>query len=235
MTGATVTFHFADAEAEERFIEGYLHDAWDRFAASDYWDHGWFWPYGQIAAYDCGPDGGLVRFVFEGDLDALVAAERDRWDSISGLDRWESKRYDDSDAVATPFESLLAQQQDAKGPIGGDREYRYKALTARLALAYRAEFEEPLPAAPGRSDANPGGIGMWSMVHSVYVQCGYDWYDETDACVRALQNRLKSLAAYRGGDAARDEYERIRQAWVAFEAELDDWLAEQQTGEAAEP
>ncbi len=76
---------------------------------------------------------------------------------------------------------------------------------------------------------------MWSLVHALFVQCGYNWYDETDACLRAMQNRLKSIAHYRGEDAARAEYERLREAWDAHEAELEEWLAENPTGQGSEP
>lgn len=123
----------------------------------------------------------------------------------------------------------------SRGIIGGEREYRYKALTANLALAYHSEFEDPLPVAPEPSDTDLLGVGMWSLMHSLYVQCGYDWYDENDTCVRALQNRLKLLAAYRGADAAREEYERIREAWVEYGEELERWLVKNTVDEASEP
>lgn len=79
MAGVTIAFHFTDTDAEKRFVESYLVDAWSRFEESDYWNHGWFWPYGQIAEYDAGPNGGLVRVVFDGNLDGLRRAEKDRW------------------------------------------------------------------------------------------------------------------------------------------------------------
>ncbi|MFB6177718.1 MAG: hypothetical protein ABEI99_11355 [Halobaculum sp.] len=232
MAGATVEFVFTDPGAERRFVETYLADAFDRFTDSDYWDHGWFWPYGQTAAYDAGPDGGFLRLVFDGDPDALIAAESDRWNSVDGLTDWSCRQYDDPEAVDTTFDSLLAQQQSAKGDVGGEWEYRFKRLTAEFALAYRQVFEEPLPAAPDPDDDNPG-IGAWALLHDLLVQCGYDWYDETDACLRAMQNRLKSVAAYQGADAAREEYERIRSAWADHEAELESWLADNPTGEAS--
>ncbi|WP_254531929.1 hypothetical protein [Natrinema gelatinilyticum] len=91
------------------------------------------------------------------------------------------------------------------------------------------------PAAPGQGDDERIGIGMWSLMHAVFVQCGYDWHDETDACLRAMQTRLKSIARYRGEAAAQDEYERIRDVWDAHEAELNDWIASNLTGVSPEP
>lgn len=224
MAGATIELRFTDADAERRFLATELPAAWERFESSEYWDQGWFWPYSHFADYDVGVDGGLVRLVFDGDPDGLVAAESERWEAFEGLTDWNLRRYEEEG-----FESLLAQQRDAKGEVSGEREYRYKPLTARLALAVREEFDEGLPAAPEGEDGI--GTGMWSLVHSLYVQCGYDWYDETDASLRALQSRVKSIAAYRGEEAARDEYERIRTAWNEYESELETWLDEQPTGE----
>ena len=64
---------------------------------------------------------------------------------------------------------------------------------------------------------------------------GYDWYDETAACRKAMQNRLKSIAAYRGADAARAEYEAILADWEAHEDDLEAWLEANPTGAATEP
>lgn len=225
MSGATIDLHFEDSAAERRFLSGYLPEAWDRYEASEYWEQGWFWPYSQVRSYDVGVDGGLVRLVFDGDPDGVLSAEQHHWEDFEGLTDWELRRYDEEG-----FQSLHAQQVDAKGEVGGDWEYRYKPLTAKLALAYRQEFDEGLPPSGERTEANPGGIGMFGLVHALFVQSGYDWYEENDAYLRGLQNRLKSIAAYRGEGAAREEYERIREEWARFEADFDEWLDSRETG-----
>ena len=35
---------------------------------------------------------------------------------------------------------------------------------------------------------------MWNLVHPLFVQCGYDWYDEIDACTKAIENQIRSLS-----------------------------------------
>ena len=230
MAGATVEFHFDSTTDEERFVREYLAAAWERFETAEYWETGWFWSYRQFAEYGCGPDGGFVRLVFEGDPDGLVEHESSRWDDFEGLTAWEVERYDE-----LGYESLLEQQRDAKGEIGGEWDYRLKSLLARFSLAYSSEFEEPLPAVDEESPENPLQLGFWGTIHDVMVQCGYDWYDETTACQKAMQNRLKSLAAYRGADAARQEYEHLLAEWEAYGDELEDWLEENPTGTATEP
>lgn len=64
------------------------------------------------------------------------------------------------------------------------------------------------------------------------LQAGYDWYGETDACLRAMQDRVRSIAAYRGADPAREEYERLLAEWEAYREDLESWLDETTTGEA---
>lgn len=230
MAGTTLEFTFASPDDESRFLRAYLADAWDRFEASDHWETGWFWSYRQFAAYESGPDGGLVRLVFEGDPDGLVDAESDRWRDFDGLVDWRVRRYEDEG-----YDSLLAQQRDAKGDRGGAWEYRIKPLLSRFALEYLREFDDPMPAVDEEGEDNPIGLGFWAAMHDLFVQCGYDWYDETEACRKAMQNRLKSIASYRGADAAREEYEAILEEWQAHRDDLERWLEAHPTGEATEP
>lgn len=230
MAGATVEFMFDSPEDEERFVRTYLTEAWARFETSEYWTTGWFWSYRQFAQYDAGPDEGLVRVVFEGIPDTLVERESDRWDEFSGLSSWRVQRFSDEG-----YDSLLRQQTDAKGEIGGEWEYRLKQLITPFSLAYYREFEELLPMIGDEHDENPKGVGFWAAIHDIVTQCGYDWYDETAMCQKAMKNRLKSIASYRGAEAAREEYERLLAEWRAHEAELERWLDENPTGQATEP
>lgn len=230
MAGASIEFRFDSITAEARFVRTYLADAWDRFEASDDWETGWFWSYRQFAQYESGPDDGLIRLVFEGDPDGIVERESSEWDEFDGLRSWSLRRYEDEG-----YDSLLEQQKDAKGEIGGEWEYRVKPIVTRFSLSYLHEFEEPLPAVGDERDENPIELGFWAALHDAMVQCGYDWYEETAACQKAMQNRLKSIASYRGADAARDEYERVLAEWRAHEEELERWLDEHPTGRATEP
>ena len=225
MSGCTIEIEFVTAESERRFCGSYLPEAWARYEASEYWDSGWFWAYSQFAEVGVDVDGGLVRLVFDGDPDGLLAAESDRWEAFEGLTGWRVRRYDDEG-----YESLRAQQVDSKGALGGDWEYRYKPLTARLALAYRSEFDQRLPPAPDPSEENPLGLGCFAMIHALFVQMGYHWHEETDTYLRGITNRLKSIGAHQGEQQAWAEYERLREQFEAVEAELTDWLAENEAG-----
>lgn len=230
MNGATIEFHFETTADERRFLTEYLADEWEQFRREQYWKTGWFWSYRQFAEYDCGPDGGLVRLVFEGEVETFVENEKTTWNSFDGLLDWSVTRYD-----SEGYESLLEQQKSAKGAVGGEWEYRLKPLVASFSLTYLNDFEEPLPPVGTATDDNPIELGIWSVLHNFLVQTGYDWYDETAVFQKALQSRLKSIAAYRGAAAAREEYERLRAEWDAFESELEKYLAERPTGHASEP
>lgn len=80
-------------------------------------------------------------------------------------------------------------------------------------------------------DENPKEIGFWAGIHDILTQCGYNWYDETAMCQKSLKNQLKSIAHYRGAEAAREEYERLLEEWEAHEEELERWLNENPTGQ----
>lgn len=230
MSGATVVFEFDSPGDEEQFIRKYLTEAWTRFEASEYWESGWFWRYGQVAKYSSGPDGGVVKLVFDGNADELIEQEADKWEKHAGVTSWSLLRYDEEG-----YDSLLDQQTDTKGELGGEWEYRMKPLLSRFALAYYREFADTLPPVGETSDENPLGLGFWSAVHNLMVQCGYNWYDETNVCQRAMQNRLKSIASYRGAEAAREEYQRLLSDWEAYHREFERWLDENPTGHASEP
>lgn len=216
MTGVTIAFEFDSLEGEQRFIRNYLTEAWTRFEASEYWENGWFWRYNQFAEYNSGPDGGLVRLVFDGDADELVEQESDQWDRMSGLTSWSLLRYEDEG-----YDSLFEQQTDSKGDLGGEWEYRMKPLLSRFALAYYREFENTLPPVGEKNDDNPLGLGFWSAFHNMMVMCGYNWYDETAVCQRAMKSRVKSIASYRGAEAAREEYQRLLDEWQTYQQELE--------------
>jgi hypothetical protein len=95
MVGATVESQFADRESETELLRTHLADAWDRFEASDYWDHGWFRRYGRFDDYEPGPEAGLVRPVLESDPDALLESESVYWENlrrIGVLRAWPMRR-----------------------------------------------------------------------------------------------------------------------------------------------
>lgn len=224
MVGANVEFRFATVADEERFIRKYLVDAWSRFEESDFFELGWFWRYGPYNQYKDESTGGLVRLVFEGEPEALIEAERSYWDEFDGLTEWGAKKGEEGD-------SLLAQQQVASGEQVGEWDYRIKPLVTRFVLDYYREFPDALSMITDE-DGLDTDYGFWTVLHYLAVLSGYDRYDETDGALRMMQSRVNSIAMYQGAEPAREEYERLREAWEAYGEELETWIEENPTGQS---
>jgi hypothetical protein len=92
-------------------------------------------------------------------------------------------------------------------------------------------FDEPLPIVGEETDENRTGVGFWAIIHYLMIQCGYDWYDESAACLKGMKNRVKSLASYESAASAREEYAHLLTEWEAYGDELEPWLDEHPTGE----
>ena len=242
MAGATIEFQFGSVNDKKRFLREYLADAWERFEASEFFETGWFWRFNQFAEYH--DVDGLVLLIFDGDPDDLIAAEREHWQNFDGLDSWERCSYENSD-VWTEWEgyewhsgegynSVLEEEKARKGEIGGEWQYRLLPLAARFSLEYIREFDDPLPAVDDATERNRTGVGFWAHLHYAMLQCGYDWYDETDACLKDMKFRLKTLVSDRDADAARAEYERLKAELDAYGEELEEWIEEHPNGEVPE-
>lgn len=240
MAGAHIIFELESIDAEQRFLRTYLAEAWKRFEASDFFETGWFWRHGQFNEY-FGQDRGRVFLVFDGNPDDLVETEESHWQNFDGLDSWELHRYENPDALRgggweleEGYDSVLEEQKARKGERGGEWQYRLLPLAAQFSLAYLREFGDPLPAVAEQSETNLTGVGFWSLRHYTMIQCGYDWYDETDAYLKGIKFRLKTLASDFDPETAREEYARLTAELEAYEDEFEDWLAEHPNGEAEE-
>lgn len=207
-----------DSTHERAFCAAYLPEAWERLHGYDGVDSAWFWRFGDVVAHEpvelAGgevTDGGGVILVVNGDdPDAVLAAERDRWDELGEtprLDHVETKQFAEGG-----YESAREKMVDSFGSVGGDRLFRLRPAACETTLATLEAFDEQLPAVPEPTDGDPSGIGAWSLLHLVCKQHGLDWYDEIDACGKAIENRARSLAAFYDEATAR--------------AALDDAIAE---------
>lgn len=213
MRSAQVTFDLADVPAERTFLESYLAPAWERFEAHESLRSAWFWRFGtagdhgRVALEDgtVVEDGGVV-LVLNGDPDPtpLLDAERDRWEALTDegvVDRWERTYFDPA------YENARAKSVENFGAVGGDRAVRLRPLVSAFTLSVVEEFDERLPAVGEPSDDDPLPVGYWAVIHYLLKQQGYDWYDEIDACLRAIRNRVRSLAAFHGDEVAREALE----------------------------
>lgn len=214
MRSTQVTFTMP-SERERQFLQAYMPDAWDRFDAHDAVDRAWFWRFGQTSQHDpvtledgtVVEDGGVI-LVVNGDPDPTPAieAEREHWERLESeglLDTFETKGF------RPAYENARQKMVENFGERGGDLCYDLRPLAARTTVAHLETLEEGIPAVGERTADNPAGIGDWVLIHFLLKQSGHDWYEEIDACRRAIRNRLRSLAQFHGPEAAREELDTV--------------------------
>lgn len=216
------------SERERPFLREYLTAAWDRFEAHDDVHSAWFWRFGNVVRHEpvelaggTTTDGGGVVLVVNGDPDptAAIDAERRRWEPLREdglLDSWEVTPWGDG-----PYQNAREKMRDNFGDRGGDLAFRLRPVIAGTTVELLAEFEEDLPAVGEPTDDNPTPVGDWVLIHYLLKQNGHDWYDEVDACRKAIENRLRSLEAFYDTETAREELERVIADLEALRSEFD--------------
>ena len=206
-------------DRERAFLRQYLTAAWDRFDDHSAVDSAYFWRFGDVARHEPPVeladgetvDGGGVVLVVTGEDDPTPAieAERDRWERLRAdglLDTVAVTPWADAES---PYDSAREKMIDNFGPVGGDRSFRLRPIVARTTIHLLAEFEEDLPAVAEPSEENPAGVGDWVLLHYLMKQNGHDWDDEIDACRKAVENRLHSLANFYDEATAREALEGV--------------------------
>lgn len=215
MRSAQVTFDLVDPAHERTFLQTYMGDAWERFESHEAFDRGWFWRFGNASRHGAVEledgttleDGGVI-LVLNGDPtpEPLVEQERPHWEALEDdgpLRGWDLKWFDPT------YENARDKSVQNFGAVGGDRAYRIRPLAARVSLEVLEEFDEQLPAVGTESEEDPVPVGYWTMIHYLMKQAGYDWYEEIDACTKAIENRLRSLAQFHGEEVAREELQTV--------------------------
>lgn len=224
MSSTQVTFDLADAEAERRFLREYMAPAWDRFEEMDAFESGWFWRHGNTGTHGVeGLEEGRIIFVVNGDPDVVIERERTYWEAAreSGLlEDWSTRTFDPE------YDDSLDKMRQRFGEAGGELNYRLRTLTAPLTLAVLEEFDEQLPPVGERSDENPVPVGFWVLLHFLSKQNGYDWYDEIDACTKAIKNRLRSLTRFRSEEEALSQLRATIEELESYADEIERVAAE---------
>jgi hypothetical protein len=224
-----VTFRVPDSDHEIAFLREYMVPAWDRLEATPAFKSGWFWRAGAFAHHDHAEltreehdlehlDPGTVHLIINGDATAVVETEREHWRAVAAdgpLDDWATTSF------RPDYVNAQEKLRGKYGPAGGDRVYALRQLAAETTVALLAEFEEPLPVAGEATEANPVPIGYWAMIQYIMKPLGYDWYQEIDACSRAIRNRLVSLAAFTSEAEARELLGDVIDDLEAFESRFD--------------
>lgn len=224
-----VTFDLPDTERELEFLQAYMVPAWERFDASDAFESGWFWRAGNFARHDLADlnredhdlerlEPGMITFVINGDPDAVIETEREYWQKFERdglLAGWETQSFQPT------YRNAREKLHEKYGREGGDRVYVLRQLAAAVTMDLLAAFDEPLPAVGEPTEENPVPVGFWAMTHFLMKPQGYDWYQEIDACSKAIRNRARSLAAFTSEDEARDVLDGVIRELEMAKEELD--------------
>lgn len=224
MSSTQVTFEFDRMEDERRFLREYMVPAWERFEGMDAFESGWFWRHGRSARHGIdGLEEGRIIFVINGTPETVVERERERWDArtVDGqLVDWTTRTFDPE------YEDSLDKVRRNFGEVGGRRNYRLRTLAPGLTLDVLREFDEQLPAVGEPTEENPLPVNFWVLIHYLMKQSGYDWYDEIDACTKAIENRLRSLADFEDEVEAQRQLRETIEELQAFSDELADHTTE---------
>ena len=155
-------------------------------------------------------------------LAAAIDTERPRWEELRAdgpLESYETKGF------RPIFNNACQKTIENFGEAGSDLAYRFRPIAAGVTVELLREFDEDRLAVGESAPENPYPIGDWVPIHYLLKQNGHDWYDEIDACQRAITNRIRSLAGFHDATMARaalgetiDEFERFR-------AEFDEEIA----------
>lgn len=187
-----VQFPTAGRDADRRLVREYVLDAIDRLAEHPDCEGIGFVRAGQKPGVN-----GLVLVSITGDPDAVMAAERDRWDELveAGVaDGWSTESVDPTDEWGANGAALRA---------------RLDTLAARLSALLYDAFDsppDPVDAHPNESDArgSPTGVGWWTLLHLLTLQQGYTYRQEIDAYAAGIRAAVHRTADYEGVEAAID-------------------------------
>lgn len=176
-----VIFETPDVETEERLIREYVVPAFGRLDGRD--DVRWL----MFNRYGADPsvEGGEVTFYIFGDVEAVTAEERPRWDGLVAdgvADEWWT---DDTD--------VRIDELDEREVL----RHRMRAAASRMSVEFFETFEEFPDSVDEFDDEENFGVGWWMCLHHLVNQLGYqanDGEEEIDLLFEDLRNRLYSLA-----------------------------------------
>lgn len=193
---------------DERFVREYVLPAMERLPERGDCDDVGFLRYGHSPQTDRGE----VRVHLLGDVDALVAEESDRWETLveEGLVAdWN---------VAGPEDD-----RDKFGPEGEELVVRLQFLTSHMSKHVFEEFDADEELAPVDTvpEEGPLPVGWWSVLHFLADQQALSPDEEIDAYVEGVRNRLWTLAAWHGADRAHERIDDLTQTLEGVRDEVD--------------
>jgi hypothetical protein len=209
VAGERIAFVTDGHAADERLLREYIVPAMDRLEAIEGCDGVRFARFGQDPRYDRSE----VRLGIYGDYERVIDAERERWDDLVAeglIESWSRAGPPFADQPA----AVQATLRDAY------------VLGSHMAAAYYDAFEERPGLVAETTDEAGRRYGLWSAVHVLINNIGYDPAEEVDAYELLLRDRLVALTELRGHAFVRDRIDDLRAELDALEETVDDLEAQ---------
>jgi hypothetical protein len=200
-----ISFVTTGHEADERLIREYIVPSMDRLEAIDGCKGVRFSRFGQDTRYERSE----VILGIYGEYEAVVEAERERWDELveeGSVESWSRK--------GSPFAN---QPEDVQEILG-----EAYVLGSHMAVEYYEAFDERPGLVAEATDDGGRRYGLWSTFHVLANNIGYDPVEEVDAYEILLRDRLIALTELRGHDFVRDRIDELRAELDGLEETVDE-------------
>lgn len=200
-----ISFVTTGHESDERLIREYVVPAMDRLETIDGCTGVRFSRFGQDTRYEKSE---VVLGIY-GEYEAVVDAERERWDELveeGFVESWSRK--------GTPFAN---KPEDIRETLG-----EAYVLGSQMAAEYYETFDERPGLVAETTDDAGRRYGLWSAFHVLANNIGYDPAEEVDAYEILLRDRLVALTELRGHDFVRDRIDELRSELDELEETVDE-------------
>lgn len=196
-------------EADERVIRQYVIPALDRLNEVDGCNGVRYSRFGVDPRWEKSE----IKLGIYGDYEAVIEAEKERWDELVDDGLIESWSRD-----GAPFTDMPDEVQEFLGQL--------YIVASRMSAEYYREFDERpdmLDELPDAELSRP--VGWRMLLHVLVNQVGYTPDEEIDAYMGSIRGRLAALTEFEDYDYVRDTINDLRK-------ELDD--AEEKVNELEE-
>lgn len=191
-------------EADERLVREYVVPSLDRLESIEGCEDVRFTRFGM------GPwEKSEVKLGIYGDYEAVIEAERDRWDELVSEGWIESWSRD-----GAPFSELPDEVREFLG-----RQY---VVASRMAAEYYREFDEQPDLLDEFPDETDHEFGFNGAIHVLVNQLGYGPEEEIQAYMGNIRGRLTALTEVEDYETSREIVEDLRAQLDEVEAKIDE-------------
>lgn len=200
-----ISFVTEGDEADERVIREYIVPSLDRLEAIERCEGVRFTRFGMDPRWERSE----VKLGIYGDYEAVINAERDRWDELASEGLIESWSRD-----GKPFSELPEEIQELCG-----RNY---TLASHMAAVYFEECDKRPGLVDEITDGKGRPWGLWAVIHILLNQMGYSADKEVEAYMLLLRDRLTALTEFQSHDDVREMIDDCRNQLDELEETVDE-------------